>query len=182
VRICLIAGELKAVPSEMRGRCETGGRLLMCLAGTVMHLVALGCGDDGAPSDCTGEPTGFYEIEHTERSGTCGSLSTMLVDLSSSHWATGDVRAGCTGERDVSTDGCTRQVTMTCLADRTPRFDFLCQMASTLDVCSEPPLITLRGSVEWSPGYDEAHGTLALSQSGTGADCSGLWDVQLLSQ
>jgi hypothetical protein len=134
----------------MRGRCETGGRLLMCLAGTVMHLVALGCGDDGAPSDCTGEPTGFYEIEHTERSGTCGSLSTMLVDLSSSHWATGDVRAGCTGERDVSTDGCTRQVTMTCLADRTPRFDFLCQMASTLDVCSEPPLITLRGSVEWS--------------------------------
>lgn len=71
---------------------------------------------------------------------------------------------------------------MTCLVDRTPRFDFLCQMAPTLDVCAQTPLLTLRSSVEWSAAYDEAHGTLALSQSGTGADCSGLWDVQLLSQ
>jgi hypothetical protein len=173
--------EPKAVSSGMRWRHGTTPSAVPSLAGAAMHLLGCGGGND-APSECTGEPPGFYEIEYSQRSGNCGELSSMLVDMSLPHWSTGDVRDDCVGERQISADACTRQATMTCLVDRTPQFQVLCEINPTLDACAGAPLMTLRGLVTWSPEFDDAEGTLTLSSSGTGADCSGLWDVQLLRQ
>jgi hypothetical protein len=165
-------------------RREPVSSVAACRAGIAVWLIVLGCGgsEDDASSVCMGNPAGFYEIEYTERDGACGPLASMLVDMSSFHWTKGSITPGCTGTTQISTDACTRQVTITCLADRTPRFELLCEMISTLDTCASAPTITLRGSVEWSPDYEDAQGTMALATSGTGADCSGLWDVQLLRQ
>jgi hypothetical protein len=126
---------------------------------------------------CSGRPSGFYEASYTERSGTCGELTTAIIDLDASHWSTGGLPQACTGGSNESGDHCTWEVSMSCPADRTPQLDVLCEQ---FDMCDPPPVFTFRSTTTWQSGFAEGDATVSSSLNGTGGDCSGLYDVHLL--
>ena len=111
-------------------------------------------------------------------------MSGDIIDLSSPHWATGGMLAGCTGQSNQSSDKCTWDVTMSCPAKLTPQVQAVCDGAISTSkitgtpppsICTGTPLLTIRSSTKWLPDLKAATATLSWKVESTGADCSSLY-------